>query len=113
MHEMSIAEGIFSLVEEYAKKENAKKVKLVGLEIGELAAIEVEALKLCFGFVSKNTIAENAIIETEIKVGIGWCKNCEKNVPMKTYQDCCQQCGNYKIVPITGSEMRVKYIDVI
>ena len=45
MHEMSLAEGILQLIEETTRGENLKRVSAVYLELGQLASVDVEALR--------------------------------------------------------------------
>ena len=52
MHEMSLAEGIIQLVEDAARADGCNKVKVIWLEIGQLAAVEKEALRFCFDAVT-------------------------------------------------------------
>src|SRR5512135_876906 len=42
MHEMSLAEGVLQVIEDYAKKEGYCRVKTVKLEIGRLSGAEPE-----------------------------------------------------------------------
>ncbi|MDD2742151.1 MAG: hydrogenase maturation nickel metallochaperone HypA, partial [Rhodocyclaceae bacterium] len=63
MHEMSLAEGILQLVEDTARREQAKTVKTIVLEIGRLSAVEPEALKFCFAAVTRGSIAQDATLE--------------------------------------------------
>lgn len=41
MHEMSLAEGVLTLLETQAQQQNFKRVKQVWLRIGALAGVEV------------------------------------------------------------------------
>ena len=58
MHEMSLAEGIRSIVDEAVSAQRLGRVRAVVLEIGELAAVEVEALAFCFDEVMRGSAAE-------------------------------------------------------
>ncbi len=44
MHEMAICEGIFQVIEDQAKAQQCTRVRRVGMEIGPLAGVDVEAL---------------------------------------------------------------------
>jgi len=76
MHEMSLAEGVLQLIEDSAKTQSFSRVRTVWLEIGQLAGVEVEAMKFCFDVVVRDSIAQDAklvIIETP---GQAWCLHC-------------------------------------
>ena len=45
MHEISLAGGILKLVEDSARKENFRRVSLLRLEVGQLANVELRALR--------------------------------------------------------------------
>lgn len=55
MHEVSICEGIILLLEEQAVVQHFQQVETLWLEIGELAGVEVEALRFSFEVVSRGT----------------------------------------------------------
>lgn len=112
MHEMSLAEGIVQLVEDVVRADGCAKVKAVWLEIGQLAAVEKEALRFCFDAVTRDTVAEGARLEIIEKPGQGWCMKCEGNVPVTARYEACPVCGSYQIQVTGGSEMRVKELEV-
>jgi hydrogenase nickel incorporation protein HypA/HybF len=112
MHEMSLAEGIVQLVEEAAHADGCAKVKAVWLEIGQLAAVEKEALQFCFDAVTRDTVADGARLEIIETPGRGWCMKCERDVPVKALHEACPVCGSYQIEITGGSEMRVKELEV-
>jgi hydrogenase nickel incorporation protein HypA/HybF len=112
MHEMSLAEGIVQLVEDTVRADGCAKVKAVWLEIGQLAAVEKEALRFCFDAVARDTVAEGARLEIIETPGQGWCSKCEGNVAITALYEACPVCGNYQIQVTGGSEMRVKELEV-
>lgn len=112
MHEMSLAEGIMQLVENAARTDGFTKVKAVWLEIGQLAAVEKEALRFCFDAVTRDTIAQGARLEIIETPGQGWCMICECNVAVPALYEPCPTCGSYQIQVTGGSQMRVKELEV-
>jgi hydrogenase nickel incorporation protein HypA/HybF len=112
MHEMSLAEGIVQLVEDAARAEGCTRVRTVWLEIGQLAAVEQEALRFCFDAVTRDSVAEGARLEIIETPGQGWCMQCERNVAVAALYDPCPDCGSYQVQVTGGSEMRVKELEV-
>jgi hydrogenase nickel incorporation protein HypA/HybF len=112
MHEMSLAEGVRSIIEESATSQGFKTVRGVVLEIGELAAVEVDALRFCLEVVLADTLAAGAAIEVETVAGAGWCLDCALTVPMRELHDACPRCGGYRVQTTAGREMRVKALEV-
>ena len=82
MHEMSLAEGIRSIVDEAVSAQRLGRVRAVVLEIGELAAVEVEALAFCFDEVMRGSAAEGARMEVFSVAGSGWCPECACSVAL-------------------------------
>lgn len=112
MHEMSLAEGVLQLIEDSAKTQSFSRVRTVWLEIGQLAGVEVEAMKFCFDVVMRDSIAQDAklvIIETP---GQAWCLHCAEVVNVRALYDTCPKCGSHQVQVTGGNEMRVKELDV-
>ena len=112
MHEMSLAEGILQLLEDAARRENARRVSAVFLEIGQLASVEVESLRFCFDAVVKDSIAEGARLEIVETPGTGWCLDCSQSVPMSDKLSACPRCGSFRVQVTGGTEMRVKELEI-
>ena len=112
MHEMSLAEGIFGIIEEQARQEHFATVRVVRLEIGALSNVEIEALRFCFEVVVRDTVATGAILEIDSIPGTGQCLSCARNVPIKAVYDPCPECGEFGLRVTGGTEMRVKELEV-
>lgn len=112
MHEMSLAEGVLQLVEDTARREGAKRVKLVVLEIGRLSSVQPEALTFCFDVVTRNSVAEGAALEIVDVPGAGWCMQCAATVPMAELYGSCPTCCSHQVQPTGGTEMRVREIEI-
>jgi hydrogenase nickel incorporation protein HypA/HybF len=112
MHEMSLAEGVLQLIEDAALSQGFSRVKTVWLEIGQLAAVEPEAMHFCFDAVTRDTIAEGAVLEIITLPGQGWCAQCAATVPIAEQFGVCPHCGSHQVQPTSGTEMRVKELEV-
>lgn len=112
MHEMSLAEGVLSIIEDNARAKGYSRVKAVWLEIGELAGVETEALKFCFDAVTRSTLAEGARMEIVPAPGEGFCMKCAESVRIRERFDACPRCGGYQVQVTGGTEMRVKELEV-
>ncbi|MDD2914936.1 MAG: hydrogenase maturation nickel metallochaperone HypA [Gallionella sp.] len=112
MHEMSLAEGVLQIIEESARTQNFTRVRKVWLEIGQLAGVEVEAMRFCFDMVVRDSIAHEAGLEIIATPGQAWCLHCAESVPVQALFDACPKCGSYQVQVTGGNEMRVKELDV-
>jgi hydrogenase nickel incorporation protein HypA/HybF len=108
MHEMSIAEGVLGIVEDSARREGFRQVKEVRLEIGRLAAVEVEALRFCFDAVVRGSVAEGAVLAIDETPGTAWCFGCCATVALAMRGEPCPRCGGGRLQVNGGTEMRVK-----
>lgn len=108
MHEMSLAEGVRTLIEDAAAADGFGHVRAVVLEIGELAAVEVEALRFCFDAVVRGSLAEGAALAIDETPGTAWCFGCSRSVPVEARGDLCPACGGARLQVNGGTEMRVK-----
>lgn len=119
MHELSMAQGIFSTVMDAAEKNNATEIKEVIVEVGHLAMVNPEQLSFLLDVVKEDTIAENAnFIVNEIPVEIE-CKECEYkgDVPIDGLDHYapiikCPKCDTPRITVKNGKDVIVKNITI-
>lgn len=112
MHELSLAEGVLQIIEEHSARHGFQCVSAVFLEIGELAGVEIDALRFAFDAVARGTIAEGARLEIDAVAGQGWCLQCADTVALSRLYDACPRCGGYQIQVTAGTEMRVRELAV-
>jgi len=75
MHEFSVMTQIVDLILSEAAKRKAEKIQHVNLDIGEFTFLGEEQLKFAFQIITKDTIAEDAVLEISTKPGSIEC-NC-------------------------------------
>lgn len=112
MHEMALAESVLGIVEDYARREAARRVRTVRLAIGRLSNVEVEAIRFCFDAVTRGSVADSAVLDIEEVPGTGWCMRCAEQVPLASPADACPQCGAYEVAVTGGTEMTVKELEL-
>lgn len=112
MHEMSLAESVREIIEEAAQDQGFKQVKTVWLEIGQLACVEMEAMRFCFDAAMKDSIAEGARLEIVETAGQGRCAQCGSEAHIETLYEACPQCGSHAVQVIAGDALRVKELEV-
>lgn len=108
MHEMSLAESIVQIVDEHADAQGIGQVQAVTLEIGELAGVEVEALRFCFSAVTRATRLADAELHIVSAPGSGWCLACSEAVAISELFAACPRCGSHQVQANGGTQMRVK-----
>ena len=76
MHEMGIARSLLEIIKREMKRSKVRKLKKVRVKIGELTAVEPEALRFCFEASIKDTDLDGAILEIEDVPLSGECVDC-------------------------------------
>jgi hydrogenase nickel incorporation protein HypA/HybF len=109
---MSLAESVLQIVRDAARAEGFSHVKMVRLEIGQLAGVEPEAMRFCFEVVSRETLAHQARLEIVATPGEGWCIMCSRSVPIAARFEACPVCGSYQVQATGGLDMRVSELEV-
>ena len=112
MHEMALAEGILDIALDYAKQNEAKAIREVGLLIGEMSGVEVESLTFSFDMLVKGTIAEGAELKIKNVPLMGKCSKCGREFHVEHYDFWCPECKDGVLKTISGREMKVEYLEV-
>jgi hydrogenase nickel incorporation protein HypA/HybF len=106
MHELSIAQSILQIAEKAAPK-NSNGITGVGLQIGELAGIEISALRFALSIIKEDTVLAKADLNIEIIKGEAECMECKEVFPMNIFGTCCPNCGSYRSKILRGREMKI------
>jgi hydrogenase nickel incorporation protein HypA/HybF len=112
MHELSLCQGLLEVLEEQARTQDFARVKAVWLEVGQLAAVESEALRFCFDVVVRGTLAEGARLHLVELPGQAWCLDCARSVPIHSRLDACPGCGSYRMQVTDGEKLQVRELEV-
>lgn len=112
MHEMSLMEGVFDVIEQTLSQYDVKQVLQVKLKVGELTNAEPDALLMAFEAFSKDTRCEGAELIVERVPVRGRCKNCHREFNVKTILFICPECGGTGIEVIQGEELLIESLEV-
>ena len=82
MHEASLAGGVLQLVEDTAAREGFKRLLALRLEAGQLAGVDVRALRFALESLAPGTLLEGAAIDIEEPPGQAWCLGCSQTVAL-------------------------------
>lgn len=111
MHEMSLCEGIRTVLEDQARTHGVQKITRVRVEIGKFAGVEKPALEFAFDVVMRGSVADGAVLEMLDLPGKAMCFDCAKEVEIEDRLQPCPICGGGKLMPTGGDEMRVKDLE--
>ncbi|MCZ7356705.1 MAG: hydrogenase maturation nickel metallochaperone HypA [Candidatus Methanoperedens sp.] len=120
MHEISIAGAIVDAVIDAARKNDAKKVDEVFIEVGVLTALNPEQLRFIFETITRGTVAEGARYNIKVIKPLINCKKCSYNGEIEFFEKLhfflpvikCPKCGETDVDITAGRECCVKKIKI-
>ena len=107
MHELALMESVVDHVIERIEG----RVTTVKLEIGELAGVDVDALRFCFGVCTEHTPLAGAELSIVRVPARAHCLLCGADEPTRSFASPCT-CGSYERTLVTGDELRLKEVEV-
>lgn len=107
MHELALMEGVV----EHVLDEIDARVARVTLAIGELAGVDVDALRFCFAVCTEGTPLAGAELEIVPIAGRARCESCAGEYPATSLAAPCP-CGSFARVLLTGDELRLEHVEV-
>ena len=112
MHELSIAQSIVEIVEQYVPQDHQGEVQTVKLKVGELSGVVVESLEFCFSAVTAGTRFEGALLDVEHIRLTARCRRCANVAPVSDNSFSCHACGSTDVAIVSGRELQVTEIEV-
>lgn len=112
MHELSIATSILETVEREAAKRPNMRFQRVGLRIGSVAGIDVDALTFGWDAIIKNTQWESLALEIETVLRKNRCEACDFVFEVRDFTELnCPRCDAFPTFNIAGDELEIAYIE--
>ena len=112
MHELNIAEAVLKAVRTEALHLPGSLPRRVGVRVGELAAVDPEALRFCFDTIIRGTDLESLQLEVEVCPLRHRCQDCGQEFIVRDYDFHCPQCVSERGVCISGDELDLAYLEL-
>jgi len=112
MHELGIATSILDAVAKEAERRPNTHFVKVGLRIGELAAVDCDALNFGWEVITKNTDWNGLALEIEHIPRRQRCSACRHEFEAPDFMTACPQCADPLTVTIAGDELDIAYLEV-
>lgn len=112
MHELSLADEMVRLIESAAQSQGFRRARVVRLEVGTLSCVEPEAMALAFEAASLGSCAEGAALVLLPVDAEGTCPACGHTQTLQTLYDACESCDHLPMRVLTGTQLRVRDLDV-
>ena len=112
MHELSVAQEILEIVNQYVSDPKPNTVKSVKVKVGKLSNILTDSLTFCFDVITSDTPLSGVRLEViQIPVKIN-CSGCNQESEIEPPVFACPICGNNQIKIISGTELWVDEIEL-
>ena len=111
MHEMSLAQSIIDIVDEYMHEEKGKLLE-VAVEVGELVAVVPESLIFCYEALVEETRYQGSKISVNILPLTGNCRSCSHTFQIENFKFICPNCQSGDVVVSSGQELRITHLEV-
>ena len=112
MHELSIAQEIFSIVQQNVDKEKLQRVQSINVKIGKLSNVLPDSLLFCFDAIKANTNLQNATLIIDRTPVIIECDVCLSKSEIELPIFACPNCKSNNIKMISGDELLVREIEI-
>ncbi len=112
MHELSVAQSILDIVNQYVPADRSNAVKSVKLRIGELSGVVPDSLEFCFSAIISDTPLRGTTLEIERVPFTLHCKRCSNTFTSEYGVVICPTCGGDSTEIVDGTEMQVVEIEL-
>jgi hydrogenase nickel incorporation protein HypA/HybF len=112
MHEIGIANSILDAVRAEAARHPGAEPLRVAVRIGELAAVDADALRFCFEALTRDTELESLELEIELCPRRQRCDECGAEFNVTGYEFQCPQCGEERTECISGDQLELAYLEI-
>ena len=111
MHEMTVAHGLLTIIEDQAKTHGIARVTRVRLKIGRLRGLETRQLRAAFEVLAEGSIAEGAPLEVDEVTARARCNACGTEWRLPDYRFECPACGATDAEILEGRELHINSFD--
>jgi hydrogenase nickel incorporation protein HypA/HybF len=111
MHEMTVAQGLLSILEERARAHGIGRVSSVRLKIGRLRGLESRQLRAAFEVLAESSIAEAAALEIDEVAARARCRACGTAWRLEGYRFECPTCHGADAEILEGRELFIESFD--
>jgi len=112
MHEMGIANSVLEAVRTEMGLHPGTYPCKVGVRIGEMAAIDQDALRFCFEAIIQETDLASLELGIEVCPRRHRCEICGQEFIVCDYDSCCPRCATFETTCISGDELELAYLEV-
>jgi len=112
MHELSLIQAVFDIIDDYARQHRFDRVISVKLSCGRLSGVEPSCLRFAFEVQAHGTRAEGAALELAVLPAAVYCFSCARHSTLDhAAAASCPLCRGTEVV-LTGGTEELKFIEM-
>jgi hydrogenase nickel incorporation protein HypA/HybF len=112
VHELGIAQSVIDAVQTEAARHPGAKPSKVAVRIGELSAIDPDALRFSFEALIRESELEGMVLEIQVCPRRHRCDDCGAEFDVKDFDFRCSQCASTRNECISGEELELAYLEL-
>ena len=112
MHEIGIANSILEAIRQEMTRYPGMHPCKVCVRIGELAAIDPDALTFCFAALTLDTDMQGLQLEIEFCLRTNRCTGCGAEFVVEDFDFHCPQCGSACTEFLSGDQLELASLEV-
>jgi hydrogenase nickel incorporation protein HypA/HybF len=112
MHELSIAQSIVDTVREHPAARQGRRVLRIGVSVGEISGVAVDALEFCFSMTVRGTEFDGAALHVEAVPVRYRCDGCGREFHPREFVAECPACGATRATMIAGDELGLSFLEL-
>jgi hydrogenase nickel incorporation protein HypA/HybF len=112
MHELSIAQSIVEAVQVEAARHPGSKPVKIGLRIGELSAVDPDALQFSIEAITLDTELQGLQVEIQLCPRRHRCLDCGNEFEVKEFDFRCPRCQSMRGECISGDQLETAYLEL-
>jgi hydrogenase nickel incorporation protein HypA/HybF len=111
MHEMTVAHGLMTILEERARAHGIVRISRVRLKIGRLRGLDARQLRAAFEVLAEGSIAEGAPLDIDDVPVRARCNACVTEWRLADYRFECPKCQSADAEILGGRELHIESFD--
>jgi len=112
MHEMGIANSVLEAVRTEMERYPSALACKVAVRVGEMTAIDQDALRFCFEAITRDTDLESIELDIQVCPRRHRCRNCRGEFVVTEHDFCCPRCASPDTEFAGGDELELAYLEV-
>jgi hydrogenase nickel incorporation protein HypA/HybF len=116
MHEVGIASSILEAGHEATARRAGAKLVGIGVRVGVLSGVDIEALRFAFECITAETEDEKVVLTTERCPRVNRCQKCgreSESPPASPFTDApCPHCHSTETHFVSGDQLDIAFIEV-